>query len=162
MLSAISYCHGQKIAHRDLKPENVLLNTQNKTDIVKVIDFGTSQVFEEGAKMHQGYGTAYYIAPEVLKGDYNEKCDMWSIGVITFILLSGRPPFDGETDKQIFAKVKTGKYTMNGKIIIFITNIDPIWKQRSKKAIDFNQKLLNVNVEKRLSANEALRHPWIT
>lgn len=112
LLSAICYCHQKKVAHRDLKPENVLLDTK-KNDHIKVIDFGTSQVFESAEQMHQTYGTAYYIAPEVLKGDYNEKCDLWSIGVIMYILLSGSPPFNGDSDGEILKKVKDGKITFS-------------------------------------------------
>ena len=79
---------------RDLKPENLLLDDKDDNQI-KVIDFGTSQEFDPDKKMNQTYGTAYYIAPDVLIGDYNEKCDVWSIGVLLYILLTGRPPFDG-------------------------------------------------------------------
>ena len=67
-------------------------------DHIKIIDFGTSQVFNKDKRMHQTYGTAYYIAPEVLNQDYNEKCDLWSIGVILYVLLSGSPPFNGSND----------------------------------------------------------------
>lgn len=79
-----------------------------KNDTIKVIDFGTSQLFDEDNKMQQTYGTAYYIAPEVLKACYTEKCDIWSIGVILYILLSGNPPFNGPTDRDILKKVKEG------------------------------------------------------
>ncbi len=79
-----------------------------------MIDFGTSQKFEPGKKMNQTYGTAYYIAPEVLTSEYTEKCDIWSIGVILFILLSGKPPFDGGNDREIVKKVKNGQFSMNG------------------------------------------------
>lgn len=77
-----------------MKPENLLIDDKDDNQI-KVIDFGTSQVFDKEKKMSQTYGTAYYIAPDVLLGEYNEKCDVWSIGVILYILLTGRPPFDG-------------------------------------------------------------------
>lgn len=103
--------------------------------------------------MTQGYGTAYYVAPEVLKGEYTEKCDLWSIGVILYILLSGRPPFNGANDDEIFAKVKTGKFTFAGTIIkIFIISIDPVWKKRSADALDLIEKLLTFNPDKRFSA----------
>jgi|LakMenE18May11ns_1017448.scaffolds.fasta_scaffold9812683_2 serine/threonine protein kinase len=101
--------------------------------------------------MHQTYGTAYYIAPEVLNGSYNEKCDLWSIGVILYILLSGKPPFGGNNDDAIIEKVKIGKYTMSGTV----------WDQRSSEVKDFIRKLMEVDPEKRLSAKEALVHPWI-
>jgi calcium-dependent protein kinase len=100
--------------HRDLKPENLLLDSKNDNTI-KVIDFGTSAQFDPTKKMKQTFGTAYYIAPEVLTSEYNEKCDVWSIGVILYILLSGRPPFDGKDDKEIVRKVRIGHYDINSK-----------------------------------------------
>lgn len=100
--------------HRDLKPENLLLDSKNDNTI-KVIDFGTSERFKAGEKMKQTFGTAYYIAPEVLTSEYNEKCDVWSIGVILYILLSGRPPFDGKDDREIVRKVRIGHYDLNSK-----------------------------------------------
>lgn len=114
ILQAIAYCHDQKICHRDLKPENILIDTANN-GAIKIIDFGTSQVMRNNAKMHQVYGTAYYIAPEVLKGNYTEKCDLWSIGVIVYIMLSGKPPFPGKTDEAIIERVKEGTYQLSDK-----------------------------------------------
>ena len=98
ILQAIAYCHAQNVSHRDLKPENILIDTKNKGSI-KVIDFGTSHAYDtENHTMHQIYGTPYYIAPEVLVGNYDEKCDLWSIGVILYIMMCGRPPFGGSND----------------------------------------------------------------
>lgn len=116
-----------------------------------MIDFGTSQVFNTEEKMHQTYGTAYYIAPEVLKGDYNEKCDLWSVGVILYILLCGHPPFNGTKDADIIKKVKEGKYNFT----------DPIWKKRSQESMDLINQLLTYDPEKRVSALSALEHPWL-
>ena len=87
--------HKQKIMHRDLKPENILYDNESK--LLKIIDFGTAKEFEENEKQKLLVGTPYYIAPEVINGDYNEKCDVWSCGVILFILLSGTPPFGGKS-----------------------------------------------------------------
>lgn len=101
MLSAINYCHSRKIVHRDLKPENLLLDKEKENPKVTIIDFGTSGIFEAEKKMSQKFGTPYYIAPEVLKKNYDQKCDLWSCGVILYILLCGYPPFNGTTDKQI-------------------------------------------------------------
>ena len=119
VLSAIAYCHANNIVHRDLKPENLLLDSKNDNTI-KVIDFGTSAKYTEGEKMKQTFGTAYYIAPEVLTSEYNEKCDVWSIGVILYILLSGRPPFDGKDDREIVRKVRIGHYDLNSKLRFLI------------------------------------------
>merc|ERR1712118_521298 len=100
ILSAIVYCHDNKIVHRDLKPENILYESSKADSILKVIDFGTSRSFGPDRKMAQRLGTPYYIAPEVLDKRYDEKCDVWSIGVILYILLSGIPPFNGGNDKE--------------------------------------------------------------
>lgn len=92
----------------------------------------------------------YYVAPEVIAGDYTEKCDIWSCGVILFMLLSGRAPFNGTTDEEILEKVATGVYEMNPRR----------WGHISKEAKDLVCKMLEVNVEKRMSAADALKHPW--
>jgi calcium-dependent protein kinase len=81
---------------------------------LKVIDFGASMRFDPNKQMNQVFGTAYYIAPEILKFDYNEKCDVWSLGVILFILLSGKPPFSGENDKEILDNVRSGIFSLSG------------------------------------------------
>ena len=113
ILQAIAFCHGKNIAHRDLKPENLLIDINQKGSI-KLIDFGTSHHYgREKTQMHAMYGTPYYIAPEVLTGNYTEKCDMWSIGVILYIMLCGSPPFNG-SDDQIIAKVKRGTWEFRG------------------------------------------------
>ena len=116
-----------------------------------MIDFGTSQKFDPSKKMNQTYGTAYYIAPEVLTTEYNEKCDVWSIGVILYILLTGRPPFDGKEDREIVKKVRIGSYSLSG----------PEWKHISKDAIDLIKRMLTYDPAKRISAEEALKHQWI-
>ena len=121
LISAISYCHSKKVCHRDLKPENILIDNKESLTI-KLIDFGTSQRFEDEEKMELVLGTAYYIAPEVLKGEYDEKCDVWSIGVILYILLSGEPPFPGGDDKEILRSVIQGKYSFKRKGSITILN----------------------------------------
>jgi calcium-dependent protein kinase len=99
ILQAIAFCHDCKIVHRDLKPENVLVDKECD-NILKIIDFGTSCVFTD-TPMTEMHGTSYYIAPEILSNHYDERCDVWSIGVILYILLSGRPPFDGDDDQEI-------------------------------------------------------------
>ena len=95
-----------------MKPENILLDSRANNANIKVIDFGTSIKFncEDSKKMHKKFGTPYYIAPEVLKRDYSEKCDVWSCGVILYILLCGYPPFGGSCDSDILNNVKEGKY----------------------------------------------------
>ena len=151
LLSAINYCHSNKIVHRDLKPENLLLDSEKPFANLKVIDFGTSQVYDKEKKMNQKFGTPYYIAPEVLNKCYDEKCDVWSCGVILYILLCGLPPFNGKTDSEIMNAVRKGTYHFSGLI----------WLNVSSEAKDLVKKLLCFNPENRITASEALNHPWI-
>jgi calcium-dependent protein kinase len=101
MLSVIQYCHDMGIMHRDLKPENILLEKNLSPDTIKIIDFGGAKLFDASQEKFQveKIGTPYYIAPEVLDKNYNQKCDVWSIGVISFMLLCGKTPFYGNDTK---------------------------------------------------------------
>jgi len=113
LVSCINYCHSKGIVHRDLKPENILLEPDMDFDKMKIIDFGTAVPFSSKDKkkaLNEVLGTPFYIAPEVLAANYTEKCDIWSIGVITFMLLSGKAPFFGKDDAAIFAMVRKGKF----------------------------------------------------
>lgn len=110
MLSTVLYCHSNNIVHRDLKPENILLDDKSDDTVIKIIDWGGARYFIHGKKMTTVSGTPYYIAPEVLKEKYDEKCDIWSCGVILYILLSGYPPFNGINDMEIMKAVKKGRY----------------------------------------------------
>lgn len=115
MMSAIGYCHGQNICHRDLKPENLLLLDKSPNSPVKVIDFGLSKIFNKDFhRMSTKVGTAYYVSPEVLSGDYDEKCDIWSAAVILCILLTGEPPFNGSNDTEIYKKILAKKFSFEG------------------------------------------------
>jgi calcium-dependent protein kinase len=153
LLSAINYCHKKSIVHRDLKPENMLLEQDRDLEKIKIVDFGTSLVFDQDRQMEEKLGTAYYIAPEVIKKQYNEKCDLWSCGVIMYILLSGEPPFnDPRADNDaIMKKVEIGKYDID----------HGVWRQISDQAKDLIKKLLTYNSADRISAEDALNHPWI-
>jgi len=151
VLSCINYCHQNNIVHRDLKPENILLEQNKEFDQIKIIDFGTSLVIEDGKKLDEKLGTPYYIAPEVLAKNYTNKCDIWSCGVITYIVLSGIPPFNGASDQEIMKKVKVGKFTFS----------DPIWNNISDQAKEFITQLLTKDQNKRPSAEQALKHAWI-
>ena len=155
ILQGIAYCHSLGIIHRDIKPENILIPSGSGVNIdytlLKIIDFGASVLMKGGKKITFRFGTPYYIAPEVLKQSYNEKCDIWSTGVILYLLLVGSPPFDGDNDSEIWKKIINDE----------IDYSNPNMKSLSPEAIDLLQKILVKNPEKRLSASEALEHIWI-
>ena len=152
IFSAINYCHKMNIIHRDLKPENILIVDRNRNGYprVKICDFGTSLMVEKGRVQKKIVGSSYYIAPEVLKNKYNEKCDIWSCGVILYILLSGKPPFNGDDDNEVMANVTTGNYDLH---------CAP-FNRISKSAKDLIKKLLIMDKDKRINAQEALNHVW--
>jgi len=108
LLMCVNYCHSNNVVHRDLKPENILLEANKDFDQIKIIDFGTSLTVDPTKTLDEKLGTPYYIAPEVLNKKYNHKCDIWSSGVISYIVLSGIPPFNGANDQEIMANVKKG------------------------------------------------------
>ena len=151
ILSVVAYCHERNIVHRDLKPENFLLDTTDDDANLKVIDFGTAQFFTHGVHLTQKFGTPYYIAPEVLKKNYNHSCDVWSAGVNMYILLCGFPPFGGQTDEQILKKVSVGRYFFPS----------PEWDSISFEAKDLISKMLNIDLARRITAVEALQHSWL-
>ena len=152
IFSAVNYCHKMHIVHRDLKPENILIVNKDKDGFptIKICDFGTSKIFEKGAVQRKLVGSSYYIAPEVLKKHYNEKCDIWSCGVILYILLSARPPFGGQDDNDIMERVATGVYDLES----------PPFDKVSASALDLIRKLLTMDVNERITAEQALNHPW--
>lgn len=173
IISAIFYCHQNGVCHRDLKPENFIMISKKDPYNLKVIDFGLSRTFgssgplsvdiansvesspakgrrQTKAVLKTKAGTPFYIAPEVLTGNYNEKCDVWSCGVILYILFCGYPPFYGESNKEILEAVKRGKLDFS----------TPEWKDKSKSAIDLIRKMIT-NHEERLFADEVMRHPWM-
>ena len=150
MMSAINYCHKNNIVHRDLKPENLLLLNESPDSPIKVIDFGMSKVIDPNDIMFERVGTAYYIAPEVLEGMYDEKCDIWSAGVILYILLCGYPCFNGETDEKIYKQIKKKKYSFPS----------PEWDVISDDAKYLIKKMLSDAME-RISAEEILKDPWV-
>ena len=148
VMSSIQYCHNHKICHRDLKPENLLyLNEGSEKDNrLKVIDFGLSQSID---KLKTKVGTAYYVSPEILEGKYTELCDIWSAGVILYILLSGDPPFNGPSDAAIYKKISERKFNFPEKK----------WRNISNDAKDLICHML-VPEKERYTAEDVLKHPW--
>lgn len=152
IVSAIEHCHDKNIVHRDLKPENIVFRTAKQKELV-IIDFGDAKAISDEATYEDFVGTAYYLAPECVrdrKGWELKKSDMWTIGVITYVCLTGRPPFYGKNNKAILRKI------LNGSVQF------PKKPKLSNDAKDFIQSLLQKEPSKRLSASDALNHPWLT
>lgn len=149
MLLAVNYIHTHGVVHRDIKLENFLYEKKD-SDHLKLIDFGFSKIWEPNTKMALSCGTLAYVAPEVLEKNYTSQCDLWSLGVVVFILLVGYMPFAGTESHQV-KMIKEGKYTKR----------KDAWARVSKEADSFVSKLLVVNPEERMSAQQALEHDWI-
>ena len=156
LVSAISYCHDMNIVHRDLKPENILFINEDKNSPIKVIDFGFSKEFKnknsnsKQKNMSSKVGTVYYMSPEVLQGNYNELCDIWSCGVILYIILCGYPPFQGNNDKEIYQSIQKGIVEFPQKE----------WKMINKNAKDLILHML-CPANKRYNAKQVLKHVWV-
>lgn len=150
LLLAVNYCHSKGICHRDLKPENFIFENKTEEADIKVIDFGLSCMGEAAAHMHTRVGTPYYIAPEVLAKNYTFACDIWSLGVITYILLCGYPPFYGDADPEIFDRVRKGYFDFDSEE----------WTCVSDQAKSLIKDMLNMNIDTRPTAMECLKHDW--
>ena len=151
VMSAVEYCHNNGICHRDLKPENLLYLKKGgeEDNPLKVIDFGLSRDTNVKKILSSKVGTAYYVSPEILAGKYNEKCDIWSCGVILYVLLAGDPPFNGPSDGIIYSKIKKMKFTFP--------------PSRFDKVSDEAKDLLNHMLapeNERYTASQVLAHPW--
>jgi len=150
--SACAYLHSIGIVHRDLKPENLLLETNSPDSRIKIADFGLSKTMEAQSVLQTACGTPGYVAPEVLLGEgYNQEVDVWSIGVIMYILLCGFPPFYAENNSKLFEKIMEGKFTFPS----------PYWDKISASAKDLIKCLLVVDPKKRYSSKQVVEHPWI-
>ncbi|XP_074564693.1 calcium/calmodulin-dependent serine/threonine-protein kinase 1-like [Curcuma longa] len=151
ILSAVSFCHLQGVVHRDLKPENFLFTSGDETSNLKAIDFGLSDFVKPDERLNDIVGSAYYVAPEVLHRSYGTEADMWSIGVIAYILLCGSRPFWARTESGIFRAVLKAEPSFD----------EAPWPSLSSQAKDFVKKLLNKDYRKRMTAAQALCHPWL-
>jgi calcium/calmodulin-dependent protein kinase I len=149
---AIEYCHQQGVVHRDLKPENLLLSSPDDDATVKVADFGLAKMLTKDTQMSTACGTPGYVAPEILEGkEYDQSVDMWSIGVIMYILLCGFPPFYDENNAALFETIKKGSYDYPA----------PYWDNVSVEAKELIDNLLQVEPSNRFTAAAVLDHPWI-
>ncbi|XP_004232492.1 calcium-dependent protein kinase 18-like [Solanum lycopersicum] len=151
MLKVAAQCHLHGLVHRDMKPENFLFKSSKEDSSLKATDFGLSDFIRPGKKFQDIVGSAYYVAPEVLKRKSGPESDVWSIGVITFILLCGRRPFWDKTEDGIFKEVLRNKPDFRRKP----------WPTISNSAKDFVKKLLVKDPRARLTAAQALSHPWV-
>ncbi|XP_025158193.1 calcium/calmodulin-dependent protein kinase type 1 isoform X2 [Harpegnathos saltator] len=152
VLEAVDYMHDQGVVHRDLKPENLLYYSPDEDSKIMISDFGLSKMEDSGI-MATACGTPGYVAPEVLaQKPYGKAVDVWSIGVISYILLCGYPPFYDENDANLFAQILKGEFEFDS----------PYWDDISDSAKDFIHKLMCVNVDERYTCKQALAHPWIS
>eukprot|EP00441_Pelagodinium_beii_P025191 CAMPEP_0197655778 /NCGR_PEP_ID=MMETSP1338-20131121/39662_1 /TAXON_ID=43686 ORGANISM="Pelagodinium beii, Strain RCC1491" /NCGR_SAMPLE_ID=MMETSP1338 /ASSEMBLY_ACC=CAM_ASM_000754 /LENGTH=495 /DNA_ID=CAMNT_0043231493 /DNA_START=63 /DNA_END=1550 /DNA_ORIENTATION=+ len=160
MLLALNYLHSNGLVHRDLKLSNFMFTADRRS--LKLIDFGLSKFCSQRqdskvdckrrtSRMHTCCGTLGYIAPEVIEGDYTSQCDMWSLGVIVYILLSGEMPFAHEDEKFLVELIRCGEYAMKPSV----------WLGLSMEAMNFTQMLLRKDASQRPEAIEALEHPWL-
>ncbi|KAK7344923.1 hypothetical protein VNO77_15168 [Canavalia gladiata] len=151
ILSVVAFCHLQGVVHRDLKPENFLFTSKDENSTLKAIDFGLSDYVKPDERLNDIVGSAYYVAPEVLHRSYGTEADMWSIGVIAYILLCGSRPFWARTESGIFRAVLKADPSFD----------EAPWPSLSADAKDFVRRLLNKDYRKRLTAAQALSHPWL-
>ena len=153
LLEAVAYLHANGIVHRDIKPENILFETQEEDSPIKLIDFGLSRRHVQGMEpnLSNPVGTPYYMSNECLECNYSAPTDIWSIGIITYILLCGYAPFSGDDDYEIFQAISVGN--------LYFPPSE--WMSKSPLCIDFIKCLLRRDPMKRYTAQEALMHPWI-
>ncbi|KAE9611288.1 hypothetical protein Lal_00011706 [Lupinus albus] len=151
LMQVVLYCHENGVVHRDLKPENILLTTRSSSSPIKLADFGLATYIKPGQSLHGLVGSPFYIAPEVLAGAYNQAADVWSAGVILYILLSGMPPFSGKTESRIFETVKAADLKFPS---------EP-WDHISDSAKDLIRGMLCAEPSQRLTAQEVLDHCWM-
>lgn len=150
VLSALVYCHSKGISHRDIKPENILFEKETNEGEIKLIDFGLSKKYNEEKKMQTVLGTPYYVAPEVLQGSYDQKCDIWSVGAFMYIMLTGEPPFNGKDNNVIFKRIVNEE----------VSYPTEKFKNISSDAIDLLRKCLIKDPVNRISGEKALEHKW--
>ncbi|XP_030472217.1 phosphoenolpyruvate carboxylase kinase 1 [Syzygium oleosum] len=149
LLSALAHCHRLSVVHRDVKPDNILFDSR---DVLKLADFGSGAWLREGRPVEGIMGTPYYVSPEVLMGrEYGEEVDVWSAGVVMYVMIVGSPPFWGESASEVFEAVLRGNLRFPARAFRMV----------SAAAKDLLRKMICRDVSRRISAEQALRHPWI-
>lgn len=152
MLKAVAYCHQRHIAHCDMKPKNLLLMSDDNDSFIKLADFGFAARVHESKSLTKQCGTPFFVSPEILmRKPYDQQSDMWSVGCIVFLLLSGNLPFMGRSQKELFRKIVAGKFTFD----------EEDWEGVSDHAKDLVSKLLVLDPDNRITAAEAIRHDWL-
>lgn len=156
MLAAVKYCHDMDVVHRDLKPENLLYATESEDSPLKLADFGLAHLLQPNEMMHSSCGTPAYVAPEILRSGrgghgYGKEVDIWSLGIILYILLCGFPPFYGDDHIRLFAQIQKGTFTFT----------PPYWDCVSDVVKDLIRRMLTVNPARRISAEDAQAHEWL-
>jgi len=152
LLQAVEYCHRNNVAHRDLKPENLLLVSDDDDSMVKIADFGFAKKCLGPNSLKTQCGTPGYVAPEILEGgSYDLRADMWSVGVIIYIMLGGYPPFIETNQKELFRKIRKGEFEFH----------EEYWGTVSQDAKDLISTLLCVDPDDRLTAKECLFNKWV-
>ncbi|CAI5467735.1 unnamed protein product [Closterium sp. Yama58-4] len=151
IVSVVRYCHANYVIHRDLKPENFLVSSDEEGAPLKAVDFGLSAFYRPGNPLHTVAGSAFYMAPEVIRGSYGPDADLWSVGVVLYILLSGSPPFWAETDEGIFEEILWGH----------VDQSEEPWPQVSTEAKQLVLSLLQQQPERRPTAAQLMEHPWV-
>jgi len=153
IVRAVYYMHEKCVCHRDLKPDNLMFASAApiEQNVLKVIDFGVSSHFQQGKMLHTKCGSPFYSSPQVLAGTYDQSADLWSVGVIMYVLLCGYPPFYGETQKEAMASVRRGAFSFPAKH----------WSNVSEDAKHLIRQLLKMKPDIRYTAEQALNHAWI-
>ncbi|KAK2400586.1 calcium-dependent protein kinase [Trifolium repens] len=151
IIQFVQMCHKHGVMHRDLKPENFVFADKKETSPLKAIDFGLSIFFKPGERFNDIVGSPYYMAPEVLQRNYGPEIDIWSAGVILYILLCGVPPFWAETEQGVAQAIMRS----------FIDFKREPWAKVSDNAKDLVKKMLDPDAKRRLTAQEVLDHPWL-
>ena len=153
LLLAVNHLHNLGIIHRDLKPENFLYGSIDPDSDIKIIDFGMSNKLQPGLRqLHTMVGTPYYLAPEVLSGTYGKECDVWSLGVVMYVFLSGQQPFHAQDLNEVFQKIVRADFS-------FTT---PEWEAVSEPAKSLVSLMIKANPHHRITIEQALKHPWLS